>query len=1396
MKYRGHFWPARMWRWGTRLFRRRFFFITSTVLLTLVALFLAVLLYLFRPGPVNDLIDYAVSELIDTQAAGFSFDRDKTEVSFPRLNGTGSVHLYNVALESPTKEYRLFHIPHIRVDYALFDLPNRPIDRVVIDQGLYAVANLSDKGDWVDAAAIKPIPTSDEPSSFQLPDVILNGAFVRFRAPMVLNEPSASVAAESPYGNPFSFQGTGGHYLSNINASLIQDPNDPDASTLSLDSECPQWGATSISGRINLRGGMSFRAVKRGLLLNEDLVDRLKAELSQHVDRVFAKDSHSENQVDLTADIEIPATGEMKLSARAVFQGSLMYRDFPILLHNVHGVVEFDGTDLKIVDATARRGSAFARVTGALTGVASPNERVAINVEVDGLVLSPDLLRSVVGERTLEGKLHFAEWERHRRQGALITPEPPEIISKIRSMLEPSGIISANVRITEESKSKLGQTTFRLVIADASARFTGETGSTIEMVSDHTRAPDELEVAALRSLNRLSNELPNPVIPVTEPFSGLPLPLHDISGVVIGDIQSGRAPEFRVQGITPDDERAILDKLGLKVAASPRGLAANRVDTTQKLFADITYRDRTPKSTRDDSRMEARISTEGFRIDDDLVALLPLTVRNQIDQFGLRGAVDIERAEISLEPVGPSDIPPRVQVTIAARNLGGRYLLPGAEEPLTFERIKGTLNLDLERQHLAVRDLEAASLGSLLKASQVSVTSQRLTPAITLTADLGQLPINSALFRKLPAQLQTLERMLGSNPAGTISGTLTAEIAPGKRDLRLTVAVRGITLTHESIRPFTLYQADGDFTVEIREEGMEVRIHRLKGVPGVPVSTRIGTGGQSILAIGPDLEDGRPASHITVSGAIFIPGPHAADQRTSMDLHLNGNRVLLSSEIRQALDRATGGTPDNPGTIASIWSSLEPDDPVGGGRTTIGRIDLDGSLALRIPPAPGAGEFEVSYFFDAAMSGGRIKYDVFPVPLEDVAMKATLAPGIIQFSSLTASMEGARIRVPRLSMAEGTLLIDVEADGVPVGSPAIRAALPQGMRAGIEAINPTGTAALDVAMRITPDRMEFDAGVQLEDTSLTFGVAFTGCRGGLDIRGEFARTPDGQTVPLLTKGDLHLEQAMWKKVKLESLTSALQFSHGRLVLPNLRGRVHGGVFEGNLTLDMKPEGTRYNGVMSARAIQLESLATAIAGGQSDDPGERMVGGVDAELAFFSPDATGIIGRGRVDVGRVPLSPEELENLDSLSEEQRLGKPAELGAVPLFGGIYRELKLTSGEYFNEAALVFHLHPDHIEVRQMNLISDAIRIETVGQNRIYYDKPKRGDQINLEFVPTLFPRAFTLPVAQVALDAFKGVVLRIFVGGTLDAPEVRPLSNRRRVDEDARELPEPGRSKLDG
>src|SRR5690606_17747494 len=212
------------------------------------------------------------------------------------------------------------------------------------------------------------------------------------------------------------------------------------------------------------------------------------------------------------------------------------------------------------------------------------------------------------------------------------------------------------------------------------------------------------------------------------------------------------------------------------------------------------------------------------------------------------------QANLTIAPLsGGGD--PQLELTLRARGLRARYTLPGAAEAVMVERLRATVSFNLGRNEIRVRSLDGRLLDTDLRASG-SLLNERITPRTDFSATLSEMPINSSLFRRLPPELAALESLFTRNPTGTISVTIDGRTTPNqsKPDTTLQVRLRGATLTHESIAPFTMHHVSADLTVVVRGDGTEVRIHRLEGVPAVPITERVA--GVSRTYVGPDMQDG------------------------------------------------------------------------------------------------------------------------------------------------------------------------------------------------------------------------------------------------------------------------------------------------------------------------------------------------------------------------------------------------------------------------------------------------------------------------------------------------------------------------------------------------------------
>jgi hypothetical protein len=97
-------------------------------------------------------------------------------------------------------------------------------------------------------------------------------------------------------------------------------------------------------------------------------------------------------------------------------------------------------------------------------------------------------------------------------------------------------------------------------------------------------------------------------------------------------------------------------------------------------------------------------------------------------------------------------------------------------------------------------------------------------------------------------------------------------------------------------------------------------------------------------------------------------------------------------------------------------------------------------------------------------------------------------------------------------------------------------------------------------------------------------------------------------------------------------------------------------------------------------------------------------------------------------------------------------------------------------FDEAHAFFWLGEDRIVVRELDAVSDAVRVESFGgdeENWIMYDTA----QVRMKFFWTIAPRTLSsIPGLQMVLDFLKQIVLPVYVTGTLNEPVVALFSLR--------------------
>jgi hypothetical protein len=1415
-----------------RMFRRRFFLLTGAVLLLVIIAGYAAVHIFFTQERINGIASGVLDDVFDTSKVAVTFDKSATKFTFPQLNGTGRIELFGLTVRSVSGTYDVLHVPHLVVHYDLYGVPTNSIARrVVIPEGLYAVANFDASVNWLDAAAFRKsaTPASGPPP---IPEIIVRDAAVVVRFPAAFLDPPAALAAKQLFGREFH-DGGGGYYLSHINASLLDASGGTGSGVKSLvaSMHCDLTGDATIAGTIKPTDtGIDLdrlRVVKRGIPVNRALVSRLTPAATKIVDLLFADDGETPNNLDVSAELSLKR-GVLTTAVRGQYTGCMMYCPVPLLLRDVSALIEFDGQDLRIVDASGRRDTAKVSVSGSIAEVGRRTERLDIRVKAVGLVITPDLLHALNGEPDGHGGLRYGEWEKYRRPGATLQPSPPPAIGLLYGQFEPSGLMSLNIHVRHDPGFERDELDFDVLIADASARYVGRPESLAAFAAISTQAPPPAATGALRAIPRLSGGQPAPEPQSREPVFGFPVPLYDVSGVVSGSSHRGEQPVFTVRGLNVEEAREIEQTLGVPAKASPRGLVANRVDSRQHFFINATLLEsRDSESATDDSRLRLNISADGLRLDDELTALLPGAVKQRIREYGLQGLLDVSDAQIVV--AGLKNGTPEITVAVEAKDMQARVQLPGAAEPLPIRDITGHFRFDQAAGGVILDGFEGRTFDKKVEFSvslkqpvvgtgAVSpVPSRRAADEIRFSGKLDDLVVAASLFRFLPAEVKTAQDFFTSRYSGKIAVSVAGNLGQQKSPDSLVVDVQleGGELSWPGMAPVTLRDVRANLRVQQRQDGIEIRILSLTGVP-LATQDSTESGGRRAAA--------DPLTRVNITGAVFVSasgGRLPVDASTRVELTVDATDVLLSRELKAGLNKLMGGTDEAPDNLIAIWNDLEPTTLVDGrsGSLPIGRINVAGRISLRLPPddqnAQSASDNPATsaapperaspkrptisdYAFQVALRHGAVTYSGFRLPLHDVSVDLLLRPGAVTFSGLKASAPAGRVEVPQFDWGGGALTLLISARDLPLDG-ALRAAMPPNFSRAYNALAPKGLSNIDLRMRFldrADKRVEYDAAIQLLGVVATVGVNLDDCRGLLTVSGAVWDTPEGRQSS--NQSQLQLDYASWKKVQFRSVTASGQFHGGRLTLPNIRGSVHAGTLTGSLDLDVRGDDPVYAGTLEATGVRLRSLATVIRGGEGEDPNEVLSGGVDVSIVYGTPGPDGILGRGRIDVGREPLTAEELADIQKVPEELRGGRTAKLGAVPMFGSLYKQLNLVSGEYFNEAHLVFHLRDDRTEIRQMNLISDAMRVETIQENYILYDVPPDGQQINMVLVPTLFPRTLPVPGLQTIFDAVKGVVFRIFVGGTLEKPVVSPLTKSleaaRKGEDAASKLPQPSRTRV--
>ena len=1389
-----------------RVLRRRFFKIIVIGTFVIVLGLLFVLNIFFRQSKINDLANGIIKDVFDTEVASVSFDEEKTRYTFPKIDGTGSIELFDLNVRSKTQKYDFLHVPHIIIHYDLLGLANNaPASRVEMPEGLSTVLNLDADGSWVDDGIFKE--STDEPSEVVIPEIIVRNALIRVRAPTFLAElPKGMYEAydsalkdKVPAYKEFTYQNEHGQFLSYVDVFLLRNPDNSEEMNLKGRCNCSLWGKSSFKGVFDQSfDNVDVHFVKLGQDLTSDFIGRFSGPVAKVLDTVLAEEEGVRNQANIHAHMRSTPTGKFELSSELSINGSMMFRAVPLLCSDVNANLSFDGKDLRIKDTVARRGAGKIRVDGIIKDVGTDNESLNLDIQGRGLAITDDLRRALAGE-TQDGKTTYPEWEMYKRKGNTVKPEVPPIFASVVRQFHPSGMIDVDVNVTSKWKGlnderrKVDDIGLKITIIDATGAFLGDDRDLADSAAKSSQPSTFSDNSAHRSTKRLSDPLPSQEPARSDPIAGVPLPLFNITGVIETLEGNGNRKIFRIRGLDESERANIFKATGLDLPASPRGLVAHRGDGHGRIYVDGTIKNAVSK-VQDDSETTLKISTQNMILNRELTSFLPPQAQEALLPFRPRGPIDISDSKISITPRSNS-----LRFQVFANRLLAQYRLGDATNPLKLNELRGTVHIDA-LGNIRLEELQGNVLNSPFTFG-LKINAGRPLQRTEFSAKIEEIELNEELFSYLPSSMAGLRKLFTDPTSGDqqLSGKIDVEFqsvlsAPNQSDrTRVLLHLRNGVIGLNALSPFVLKNVDASLYVVAREGGIELQIVSLKGQP----------------------DNGNNTDEtINISGSLFIPTNE--DQDIKYNVLINAENVLLNEKIRLAADRLLREKDGEESTLARVWKDMQYDSQ----GTPLGRADIKASLAGAIGKNSQAPSH---YNFDVLLKHCSIRYENFSLPLKEVTGRI-LVTGNASSELPSVSFLGFHAEAPQGEVEFSNLLfergaekaedskfsITIAARQLPLNDD-LRKAFPPEFRGIYDSLDPTdrtkrlkdqkprkGLINLDVTLTISGDnRFNYVGDVEFVEADLELGVAFTQCNGFLSCKGVlWGDEGEGYTNHSLYEGSVKFDKAQWKGVTFTNVTSSAQFAGNRFTLPNVRGEIHEGIIEGSMWFDFSNEEKNYLGIFNASRVSLESLSIALAGAQDPDPEKTLRGGLDAEILFFPERDNGLMGKGRIDVGRIPLKPEELKYIESVPPEERKGRPGSLGKVPLFGGLYDSLDVGSSGHFDEAHLIFHLHHDRMKIRELELISDALRVESVGginpenddtwaggkessffaadpsddTNYILYKEDENGKQVDITLIPTFAPRLPTFPVVQLLIDAIKGVVARIDITGPMTAPEI--------------------------
>lgn len=1285
-----------------RFVRRGFFRLVLLVFLVGVVLPFVTLQAAANRGSANSLLEQVVAQVFDTNVARVTWDKERTTVTGPDLALTGRISYYNVrigrhagATPHPARdplEYDFVTLPRVDIAFDLKRLPDLPVTQVEVPQGLTLYFNIH-KGTWLD----QPLFRAGEgtASAPTLPGIILHGdARVYVRADGILVPPESLPGGTDWYD--FKLDDLG----------LVPGALERDSYRITGRVSSDRFGQFELGGSVSRdaeRVAVQFQTAQP-LTFDRSYAQVLAPDVRRTVEQFSIVAPHTR----LRGQLLIEPRKDLQFSADMRAEGgSACFVGFPLKVEDVTADIQVRNNNIT-VDAIGKRGSAEVRVNAAVSAVGSSAELLRVGVNIRDLLVDEDFRLALLDARLQPNNMNYEtgqpwaadqfdprsmsvspgypDWEGPPPwEGGLLYPDLDDVFPFIARAFCPLGLADFDLQLVSEvrgvdpqtGKRRVDETlNWRVYIRDATACFVG----------------------------------------LPEQGPGFPIPLHGVYGVVEGNTAPNRAGTYEVRGYTQEElARLAPESVEGKAAHNKEGLTGTLDSSGEQVWVHALYRD--DRSPGAQPRLALSIKTEGVDFSERILTRMPENVREVVEPFNPSGKVDIQRAQLTILPLGDEEID--FNFVLTARSIAAQYQFEGAPEAARFREVAGTLTVRrLNGQ------VELTNMRGLLADSRVLLSLRYRDGGIPeFSVESDDFAVKPELQRVLPPGVaEVLKRF---EPRGFVRIKVTGNRGASQPDF-MKADVNFLAGTGErsgSVRfdkfPYLLTDVQGRLFVTVTPTLVEVMVREV---------TATGT---------EDPQTGERA-RVTISGHVLVPyGQDDADDEDRLpivDVSVRATRLPVDAALLNALTPIfRDGVPEGERPrIIQFAEDLNITGTVG----VTGRFVVDD-------------QGEMDWRFEMSFEGTGMRFKHFPLPVSALNGSVIIDGREVRLRNVTGRAPAGALTLHDAGYTEEKgWWISAGGRELDFTDSTLRRALPATLRDSVNRLNPVGTFDVDLHLSGKDEFMAYQVSLDTWKTDVDLGLHFDDMSARFDVEGVI----EGDVRRM--NGTVYVSEVFFKRARFDRITTSVQFFGDRLEFPNLRGYFYDGWLEGRFGM----EGDDYSGEVRIRAADLKQLGqTAF-----PDAGE-LQGAMDAEVRFYSkPDENGQIGRGRVDV--LPFNSEDKDN-----PERSICK---LGPVPLFNTI---AAVTGNESnFDEGHVFFWLGQDRITIKQMDFVSDGARVQKFGgdeENYIMYGSA----QMRMKLFFTLVPRSpIPLPIIQQVLDVLKQLLFPLYVTGTLNDPNVEPFS----------------------